>query len=43
MPFLLVRDKALPQEMWQGVPSIGVTTNKPIIAAVHGYVYGRGM
>ena len=30
--------KAPPQEMWQGVPSIGVTTNKPIIAAVHGWL-----
>ena len=32
--------KAPPQEMWQGVPSIGVTTNKPIIAAVHGWCIG---
>ena len=29
-----------PKEMWQGVPSIGATTNKPVIAAVHGWCIG---
>lgn len=29
-----------PQEMWQGVPSIGVATTKPIIAALHGWCIG---
>jgi enoyl-CoA hydratase/carnithine racemase len=32
--------KDAPKEMWQGVPSIGVTTHKPIIAAVHGWCIG---
>ena len=26
-----------PKEMWQGVPGVGVVTNKPIIAVVQGY------
>ncbi len=29
-----------PKEMWEGVPGVGVVTNKPIIAAVHGYCIG---
>jgi enoyl-CoA hydratase len=29
-----------PQEMWQGVPDIGVPADKPIIAAVHGWCIG---
>ena len=29
-----------PKEMWQGVPSVGVTVTKPIIAAVHGWCIG---
>lgn len=29
-----------PREMWQGVPSISVPLNKPIIAAVHGWCIG---
>jgi enoyl-CoA hydratase/carnithine racemase len=33
-----VRDP--PREMWQGVPSVGATNSKPIIAAVHGWCIG---
>ena len=29
-----------PKEMWQGVPSVGATSTKPIIAAVHGWCIG---
>ena len=29
-----------PKEMWQGVPGVGVVTNKPIIACVQGYCIG---
>ena len=29
-----------PSEMWQGVPSIGATVSKPVIAAVHGWCVG---
>ncbi|MCB1643911.1 MAG: enoyl-CoA hydratase/isomerase family protein [Pseudomonadales bacterium] len=29
-----------PAEMWQGVPGVGVLTDKPIIAAVQGYCIG---
>ncbi|MEM8766011.1 MAG: enoyl-CoA hydratase-related protein [Pseudomonadota bacterium] len=29
-----------PAEMWEGVPSVGVTTSKPIIAALHGWCIG---
>ena len=29
-----------PKEMWQGVPSVGVEVDKPIIAAVHGWCIG---
>lgn len=29
-----------PREMWQGVPSIGATVSKPVIAAVHGWCIG---
>ena len=29
-----------PKEMWQGVPSVGVALNKPVIAAVHGWCIG---
>jgi enoyl-CoA hydratase len=29
-----------PNEMWQGVPSIGLEVNKPVIAAVHGWCIG---
>ena len=29
-----------PREMWQGVPSVGATVSKPIIAAVHGWCIG---
>jgi len=29
-----------PKEMWQGVPSIGVPLDKPVIAAVHGWCVG---
>lgn len=29
-----------PAEMWEGVPSIGVVTSKPIIAALHGWCIG---
>ena len=32
--------KSPPKEMWQGVPSIGAATSKPIIAAVHGWCIG---
>jgi enoyl-CoA hydratase/carnithine racemase len=32
--------KAPPQEMWQGVPGIGVAVSKPVIAAVHGWCIG---
>lgn len=32
--------KAPPKEMWQGVPSVGATTSKPVIAAVHGWCIG---
>lgn len=32
--------KDTPKEMWQGVPSIGATTNKPVIAAVKGWCIG---
>jgi len=29
-----------PREMWQGVPSVGVPLEKPVIAAVHGWCIG---
>jgi enoyl-CoA hydratase/carnithine racemase len=29
-----------PKEMWQGVPSVGAVTSKPVIAAVHGWCIG---
>ncbi len=29
-----------PKEMWQGVPSVGAITSKPVIAAVHGWCIG---
>ncbi len=29
-----------PKEMWQGVPGVGVVTNKPIVASVQGYCIG---
>ena len=29
-----------PKEMWQGVPSVGATVSKPLIAAVHGWCIG---
>lgn len=29
-----------PKEMWQGVPSVAVSLNKPVIAAVHGWCIG---
>jgi len=32
--------KSPPQEMWQGVPSVGVQLDKPIVAAVHGWCIG---
>ncbi|MDG1703752.1 MAG: enoyl-CoA hydratase-related protein [Pseudomonadales bacterium] len=32
--------KDTPKEMWQGVPSIGATTTKPVIAAVKGWCIG---
>ena len=32
--------KNAPKEMWQGVPGVGVVTNKPIIAAVQGFCVG---
>ena len=32
--------KSPPKEMWQGVPSIGATVTKPIIAAIHGWCIG---
>lgn len=32
--------KSPPAEMWQGVPSVGATTSKPVIAAVHGWCIG---
>ena len=32
--------KEPPKEMWQGVPSVGVSVSKPIIAAVHGWCIG---
>lgn len=32
--------KAPPKEMWQGVPSVGAATSKPVIAAVHGWCIG---
>ena len=32
--------KAPPRELWQGVPGIGVTLDKPVIAAVQGWCIG---
>ncbi|MCZ6617812.1 MAG: enoyl-CoA hydratase-related protein [Gammaproteobacteria bacterium] len=32
--------KSPPSEMWQGVPSVGVRLDKPVIAAVHGWCIG---
>ena len=32
-----------PKEMWEGVPSIGAKSSKPIIAAVQGWCVGGGM
>ena len=32
--------KDAPKEMWQGVPSIGTQTSKPVIAAVKGWCIG---
>ena len=32
--------KNAPKEMWQGVPGVGVVTNKPIVAAVQGFCVG---
>ena len=32
--------KTPPKEMWQGVPSVGVLTDKPIIACVQGFCVG---
>ena len=32
--------KSPPKEMWQGVPGVGVVTNKPIVACVQGYCIG---
>ncbi len=32
--------KAPPRELWQGVPSIGVALDKPVIAAVQGWCIG---
>ena len=32
--------KDVPKEMWQGVPSIGAQTSKPVIAAVKGWCIG---
>ncbi len=32
--------KAPPKEMWQGVPGVGVLTDKPIIACVQGFCVG---
>ena len=32
--------KEPPKEMWQGVPSVGAVTSKPVIAAVHGWCIG---
>ena len=32
--------KSPPREMWQGVPSVGAHTSKPVIAAVHGWCIG---
>jgi enoyl-CoA hydratase/carnithine racemase len=32
--------KDAPKEMWQGVPSVGVPLDKPVIAAVHGWCIG---
>lgn len=32
--------KDAPREMWQGVPSVGVPLDKPVIAAVHGWCIG---
>ena len=32
--------KDAPKEMWQGVPSIGAQTSKPVIAAVKGWCIG---
>ena len=32
--------KNAPKEMWQGVPSIGAQTSKPVIAAVKGWCIG---
>lgn len=32
--------KSPPAEMWEGVPSVGVATSKPIIAALHGWCIG---
>ena len=29
-----------PSEMWQGVPGIGATVSKPVIAAIHGWCIG---
>lgn len=32
--------KSPPKEMWQGVPGVGVLTDKPIVACVQGYCIG---
>jgi enoyl-CoA hydratase len=35
--------KDMPTDVWQGVPGVGATVSKPVIAAVQGYAVGVGM
>lgn len=35
--------KAMPQDVWQGVPGVAVPVGKPVIAAVHGCCVGVGL
>ncbi|MCM5570474.1 enoyl-CoA hydratase-related protein [Burkholderiaceae bacterium FT117] len=35
--------KAMPADVWQGVPGVAVPVSKPVIAAVQGYAVGVGM
>jgi enoyl-CoA hydratase/carnithine racemase len=35
--------KAMPRDVWKGVPGIGVRVSKPVIAAVHGCCVGVGL
>lgn len=33
----------IPHDLWRAIPGIGVEVNKPVIAAVHGWVVGGGL